>query len=129
MVGYNIPAIAAPPDPETRDIIFQHYSLHLKTGRGCSYFANPKTLKAGGDEEEIRSIWILNADRQDDSDGEVCRGVFQFLWLSVNCRTKVVTFTDSAVTLQEQERNKIEYVDEDMANKVCALKVNSSASH
>jgi hypothetical protein len=113
--------IAAPPDPATRDVILQRYNLLLKSGRGCSYFANPQTLEKNGRGQgpDDRFVWALNAGMPDD--GGICRGVFNFLFLSVNCRSKVVTFKDSAFSLEEQERNKRESVDKDVADKVCAI--------
>jgi hypothetical protein len=116
------PAIAAPPDPETKGLILQRYSLYLNSGRGCSYFANPKTLeKNGTTAPHERFIYVLNADRSDGSDGSLCRGVFRFLWLTVNCRTQVIALRDSAPSLVEQDRQKITYRDPAVAAKVCAL--------
>ncbi|HEY9908455.1 MAG TPA: hypothetical protein V6D18_12715 [Thermosynechococcaceae cyanobacterium] len=116
-------AIAAPPDSETERLIRQRYSVYLASGRGCSYFANPKTLDKNRlpNSPDDRRITVLNAPRSNDEDGKLCRGVFRFLWLTVNCRTKVITFRDSAPSLEEQERQKITYVDESVSSKVCAL--------
>ncbi|WP_421655861.1 hypothetical protein [Leptothermofonsia sp. ETS-13] len=76
-------AIAAPPDPETETLIRERYNLLLFTSRSCAYFANPKTLESSGDN---RFVWVLNAGNEDT--GTLCRGVFRFLWLNVNCQTK-----------------------------------------
>jgi hypothetical protein len=116
------PAIAAPPDRETKDLILQRYSLYLNSGRGCSYFANPKTLeKNGTTAPNERFIYVLNAARPDGNDGSLCRGVFRFLWLTVNCRTQVLAFRDSAPSIAERERQKTTYRDPEVAAKICAL--------
>ena len=100
----------------------QRYSLYLKSGRGCSYFANPKTVeKNGTTAPNERFIYVLNAPRPNDQDGQVCRGVFRFLWLTVNCRTQVLAFRDSAASIAEQERMQITYRDPEVAAKICAL--------
>ncbi len=109
-------AIAAPPDPETETLIRERYNLLLFTSRSCAYFANPKTIESSGN---TRFVWVLNAGNEDT--GTLCRGVFRFLWLNVNCQTKTLTFTDSAPSVEEQQRNKIEYVDEAVAQKLCEM--------
>lgn len=114
--SHTFSAIAAPPDSETEKLIRERYNLLLFTSRSCAYYANPKTVESKGSD---RFVWVLNAGNEDT--GTLCRGVFRFLWLNVNCQTNKLTFTDSAPSLEEQERNKIEYTDEAVAQKVCRL--------
>jgi hypothetical protein len=116
VLGWNLAAIAAPPDPETDALIRQRYDTLLFSSRSCAYFANPKTIESSGDN---RYVWVLNAGTDDT--GTVCRGVFRFLWLTVNCQTNMITFTDSAPSLEEQQRKKIEYLDEALSKKVCQM--------
>ena len=107
----------------------QRYNLLLKSGRGCSYFANPQTVEKNrpGLGKDDRFIWALNAGMPDD--GSVCRGVFNFLFLEVNCRTKVISFKDSALTLADQERNQITYMNKDVADRVCAIEAAPTAKN
>ena len=112
----GIKSYATLPDQETYNFVSKQYNLLIHTSRdGCSYYANPQTLK-GDNNNRMISVLLT---RGDISGGSGCNGVFQFLRLQVRCQTQEISYSEdisSPANFTENWQSNL-----GVANRICSL--------
>jgi hypothetical protein len=111
----TLPAIAVFPDPETYQYITKKYNLLLRQGRdGCAYYADP-TLVQG--DKDMRKLIVLFTEGPNS--GTFCRGMFRFVWLDVNCKTNLATYTNAIGSPANWQISR--ETDAETTQKICAI--------
>jgi hypothetical protein len=111
-----LPGYAALPDQETQDFVTSRYHMLLQPGGrgGCSYYANPETLRVDGSDRYLTVLFTGGP-----MDGTICNGFFEFQVLSVDCNTNQVSYSTRLASPANWVENW--HNNPTVANTVCAM--------